>query len=280
MADGPCDLKGGEARTVVVVHDGETVQLDNGQEVRLIGALAPRGSDAAVGHDLWQPAQAAKSALEGLVLGKAVGIAQAGRTSDRYGRLLAHLFLREVGENGWVQGAMLKAGMARAYSLDGSTHCMDELLSHEQIARESMVGLWGEPIYQVKSTDDVDELLRARATFQIVEGRVIRATEVRGTLYVNFGEDTRQDFTIAARGQARRLMSSIGLDPTSLEGRRVRVRGWIERSGGPMIEIHHPHQIEILAEPLATEAPAAPTRKRTRGRPRSATTESEEAPKP
>ena len=98
-------------------------------------------------------------------------------------------------------------------------------------------------------------------------------------MYVNFGEDSRQDFTIAARGQARRLMSSLGLDPKSLEGRRVRVRGWIERSGGPMIEIHHPHQIEMLAEPLAAEAPAVPARKRTRARARSPAAESEETPR-
>ena len=78
MADGPCELKGGEARTVVVVHDGETVQLDDGQEVRLVGALTPRGSDAAVSLDLWLPAQAAKTEIEGLVLGKSVGIGAGG----------------------------------------------------------------------------------------------------------------------------------------------------------------------------------------------------------
>ena len=34
----------------------------------------------------------------------------------------------------------------------------------------------------------------------------------------------------------------------SYEGGRVRVRGWLKSFNGPMIEVTHPEQIEILKE--------------------------------
>ena len=37
-----CGLRDGEMRSVVRVVDGDTVVIDGGSEVRLIGALAPR----------------------------------------------------------------------------------------------------------------------------------------------------------------------------------------------------------------------------------------------
>ena len=38
----PCTLSPGPTATVARILDGETLQLDDGQQVRLIGALAPR----------------------------------------------------------------------------------------------------------------------------------------------------------------------------------------------------------------------------------------------
>ena len=45
-----------------------------------------------------------------------------------------------------------------------------------------------------------------------------------------------------------RTFRRAGVDPTSLEGRRVRVRGWLQSLNGPMIEVTHPEQIEVLEE--------------------------------
>jgi hypothetical protein len=52
------------------------------------------------------------------------------------------------------------------------------------------------------------------------------------------------------------MMASIsGRSP----GKRVRVRGWIEWRNGPMIEVSHAEQVEVLPSAPATgTAPAAP----------------------
>ena len=270
-----CAPEAGETRTVARVPDGETLILDGRAEVRLIGALAPRAWDAAAGAAEWPLAERARDTLERLVAGRSVRIAFAGRRTDRYGRLLAHVFAgaQPPGESAiWVQGEMLKQGLARAYALDGSTQCLAELLAHERTARDSAAGLWAEAAYAVRSAQDLAALLRASGTFQVVEGKVLAASEMRGTVFLNFGEDWRQDFTVSLRREARRQLASAGLQTKSLEGRIVRVRGWIVRRGGPLIELSHPAEIELIdggakkAEPEA-EARPPPRRRRPRAPP-------------
>jgi micrococcal nuclease len=243
-ASADCVLTPGPTRAVARVLDGETLALDDGTEVRLIGALSPRPLEAAADVSFWPPEREAIAELARLVLGRSIELAFVGRRTDRYGRLLAHAFVRSDTERIWVQAHMLRAGHARAYSVPGSAGCMDELLAHERIAREARKGLWDHAAYQIRPAERTRELLRWRSSFQIVEGRVLRVASVRGQVFLNFGEDWRDDFTASMR---RRLQSS-NLDFNALEGRRVRVRGWIERRAGPAIDIHHHSQIEIIED--------------------------------
>ena len=43
-----------------------------------------------------------------------------------------------------------------------------------------------------------------------------------------------------------KLFRRAGFDPRTLTGKRVRVRGWVEKRNGPQIEIADPDAIEIL----------------------------------
>ena len=243
-ASADCVLTPGPTRAVARVLDGETLSLDDGTEVRLIGALSPRPLEAAADVSFWSPEREAIAELTRVVLGRSVELAFAERRTDRYGRLLAHAFVRFDTERIWVQAHMLRAGHARTYSVPDSAACMDELMAHERFAREARKGLWDHAAYQIRSAERTRELLRWRSSFQIVEGRVLRVASVRGQVFLNFGEDWREDFTASVR---RRLQSS-NLDFNALEGRRVRVRGWIERRAGPAIDIHHHSQIEIIED--------------------------------
>jgi endonuclease YncB( thermonuclease family) len=264
-----CELDNGEARSVARIIDGETLLVDGGTEVRLIGALAPRAFDAASSTDGWPLAELARATLEKLVAGQAVSLVVAGRRVDRYGRLLAHVLVNAGSADQaplWVQGEMLKRGLARAYALDGSTRCLAELIAHESVARDKAAGLWAEPAYAVRGADDTTALMRLAGTFQVIEGTALRVGPVRGSLYVNFGEDWRQDFTLLIRDRAVRAAIASGLDAALLTGRRIRVRGWVERRGGPLIEVVHPAAIEVLADAAGAQASAAPTASRRRAR--------------
>ncbi len=243
-----CRVEATMVRTAVKVIDGETLVLDDGSEVRLVGAMSPRASDVAAEHATLPLEGRAKSELEALVLGKSVALAFDGRRSDRYGRLLAHVFMGAAPSRVWVQGHMLKRGLARVASMPGSVACLEALIVHERVAREAAAGLWSEAVYQIRSADRTAELLRYRSTYQIVEGRIASASERSGRIFLNFGQDWRNDFTAGLDAAAARLASASGLDVMGLGGRLVRVRGWIERRGGPYVAVHHPHQIELVAE--------------------------------
>ena len=72
---------------------------------------------------------------------------------------------------------------------------------------------------------------------------------MRGTIYLNFGDDRRQAFAVSLRRGDRGLLGSFADDPKALEGKLVRVRGWIERRHGPMIDLSTAGLIEVLDAP-------------------------------
>ena len=87
---------------------------------------------------------------------------------------------------------------------------------------------------------------------QLVEGKVLKAARIKGRVYLNFGDDWKTDFTVTIGVPARRMFREAGTDPLSLEGKRIRVRGWLKRYNGPMIAATHPEQIEVVANQDAT----------------------------
>ncbi|MCH7864353.1 MAG: thermonuclease family protein [Proteobacteria bacterium] len=239
-------LKPGPAATVAVIVDGDTVVLespvDGAIQVRLVGIQAPKLPLGRKGFPTWPLAAEAKQALAKLVLGKTVSLSFGGTEKDRHGRLLAHLH-RQDGD--WIQGRMLSLGMARVYSFPDNRARVAEMLALESSARKAGRGIWGHPFYAVIAPV---QAARAIGTFQLVRGRVIKAARVKGRVYLNFGDDWRTDFTVMLEAKARRLFRSAGLDPLALEGRWLRVRGWLKKWNGPMIEATHPEQIELLAD--------------------------------
>lgn len=254
-----CELQGGPTRAVVRIIDAETVQLDDNLEVRLIGALAPRAPDMRPDAQPWPLEQRAKAALRDLVLGRSVKLAYAGQRFDRYGRLLAHLFLDRGGERTWVQGALLSSGHARAYGLPGSFACMPELLAHERVARAARIGLWSHAAYATRRALRPRAILRRRNTYQIVEGRVTRVAPTKSRTYLNFGPDWRSDFTAGVDARVLRANPAWAKSLAALEGRRIEVRGWIEYRNGPFINVEDPSQIETMdgdAPASASQAPA------------------------
>jgi endonuclease YncB( thermonuclease family) len=252
----PCTgLVPGPSRTVVRVLDAETVTLDDGRQLRLIGALAPRALDADAEPGAWPMETAATEALRALVLGRSIELRLVDERTDRYGRLQAHAFLIEGGARRWVQGALLQQGLARAYVLAGHRACSDGLLAAEHSAREARRGLWAEAAYKVRSADNSAELMRYRTAFQIVEGTVVRVGLTSGSIYLNFDRNWRRGFSVSLRRDDSALLGAYADNPRGLEGRSVRVRGWIEqRRGAPVMDMSVGGLIELLETPTRSEA--------------------------
>jgi len=233
---------GGQA-VVAEIVDGDTVLLADGREVRLVGIQAPKLPLGRRNFRKWPLADQARSALEALTRGRTVSLHYGGRRVDRHGRQLAHLSL---GDGRWVQRNLLSQGLARVYSFPDNRALVAEMLAAERMARAAGRGIWSDGFYAIRSPLGLE---RDLGTFQLVEGRVAAAARVRGTTYLNFGADWRTDFTIVVRRQDRAAFDEAGIDLLALEGRSVRVRGWLDKRNGPMIAATHPEQLEILAHP-------------------------------
>ncbi|MFQ5764179.1 MAG: thermonuclease family protein [Rhodospirillales bacterium] len=231
---------------VAEVIDGDTVVVSapvmGATQIRLVGLQAPKLALGREGFRPWPLADDARRALANLVLGRRLALSFGGAERDRHGRLLAHL---HTADGLWVQGEMLARGMARVYSFPDNRARVAEMLALEAAARGAKRGIWGHPFYAVRAPED---LARLTGTFQLVEGRVLRAARVKGRVYLNYGEDWRTDFTVTMDAKAGRLFRKAGADPLAFGGRRLRVRGWIKQFNGPMIEATHPEQVEVLAD--------------------------------
>lgn len=227
---------------VVSVTDGDTLRLADGREVRLIGIQAPKLPLGRPNYPTWPLAGEAKTALERLALKRTVLLYFGGARIDRNGRTLAQL-VRDDGL--WLQAEMLRLGMARVYSFPDNRTGVTALLAIEAAARQARSGLWSNPFYAIRTPETLNGLA---GTYQLVEGMPLRVSDTKKALYLNFGQDWRQDFTVKLDATLLTHFLKSGVDLRRLEGKRVRVRGWLREAGGPLIDLTHPEQIERLED--------------------------------
>ena len=226
------------------VIDGRTFALDDGREIRLAGievAPLPGPQDAAAAPGGTE----ARDALATLVAGGEVVLKRAEIPSDRYGRVVAFVFVSHDGGERLVEAELVGAGQARVAARVGSRDCAAEPLRRENAARAAELGLWANSYYGLLNAANPADVLAERGRFGLVEGKVVSVRESGATIYVNFGRRWTEDFTVTILKRNARSFTAAGLEPGSLAGRRIRVRGWIEERGGPWIEAAHPEQIEL-----------------------------------
>jgi endonuclease YncB( thermonuclease family) len=229
---------------VAKILDGRNIILDDGRTVRLAGLeVPPMPAPGESGTPAI--AAAARTALDGLLVGQTVRLHQAMPQTDRYGRLLAHVYVTRDGSDRAVAHELLAQGLARVTAHVGNPACAAELLSRERVARAAKLGLWADPYYGLVGAESGAELLAGRGRFTVAEGRVVSVRASGGIIYVNFGRRWSQALTVTILKRHERIFTDAGLRPQALENRRVRVRGWVDERNGPRIEASHPEQIEI-----------------------------------
>ncbi|MFM2042947.1 MAG: hypothetical protein RLY86_1523 [Pseudomonadota bacterium] len=223
---------------VATVQDALTLTLDDGRTVRLTGLTGPAADgNAADGGEGMQ-------ILASLVRGERVLLYFAGRAQDRYGRVLAHLVRERDGL--WVQGELLRRGLARMETWADARGAAAALRRAEREGRSAGAGLWGAPDGQPRDAGrSPRDWVADFGRFHLVRGKVLTATKARDRVYLNFGGEWRSDFTVEIENRDLRLFDGA-LDPLKLAGKVVEVRGWVEEAGGPAIRVTHPEQIEVM----------------------------------
>lgn len=236
-----CLVPAGEA-TVVAVPSAEAVALDDGRVLRLADI---RAADA----------DAMRAALAELV-GDRVSVAEVvpGRV-DRWGRRggdATPLLHADVAPKDTARGlriAIVSRGLALVDPVDMSGACLAELFGAERAAEADRRGVWRTPPILPAAAEG---LAKGLGRYVLVDGTVASVGETGETVYLNFGENWRTDFTALI---SRRDASAWGFDAPALSGKRVRVRGVLEAWNGGLIRIEHPAQVDgPRAEPRVGDA--------------------------
>jgi micrococcal nuclease len=221
---------------VAAVADGGTLTLYDGQTVRLAAIEVPLPPLGHAADTPWSWADAAKDKLAALLEGHETTVRGAAAAPDRYGRLVAEI-VRDDGL--WLEAALVEQGAVRVETTPDTAALAPALLKREAAARRQGLGLWQARFYAVRTPA---ELEHESGSFQIVE-TVIRKVENRhGIVWLDLGNDA----SARLERPARKAFEMAGLDPRTLAGSAVRLRGWVEWQGRPVLELTHPEALEKL----------------------------------
>ena len=225
---------------VARILDGETLQLADGRILRLVDIdVPPRSSTAA----------AAKTALAGLIDGQRLVLKFAGNPQDRRGRVLAELFAGDL----WVQGELLRRGLARVAGTAVSRAGITEMLALERQARRYRRGLWADADGTIVPAAEAG---RHAGGFALVSGRVEGSASNAQGVVLYLGADRRDALALTFAPDVVRLCRDAGLNPAALEGEMILTRGYIDDARQPRIAVTFPEQIELLR--AHTKKKAAP----------------------
>ena len=126
-------------RRVERVVDGDTVVLDGGEKVRLVGINTPESVDPR--RPVQWYGKEASAFTTALLQGKRVRMEQDVEKTDRYGRTLGYLSLED---GTFVNLRLVEEGYAFAYPFPPNVAHEEEFRDAERRAREKGLGLWSD----------------------------------------------------------------------------------------------------------------------------------------
>jgi len=208
------------------VYDGDTLKLDNGEKVRLLGINTPEVGGGRKPEEAG--GQRAREWLKAKLEGRRVRLEQDVEARDHYQRMLAHVFL-EDGTH--LNLALVEQGLAATDIHPPNLKYSEALGQAERRAERENKGLWALPEYRVKPVETLD----AAALFgwQRVVGKV-EALDVTKRQY-------RLRFAGGFEAHIPKASAHLFPELKSYLGQTLELRGWVSRNGeGYTMTIRHP----------------------------------------
>ncbi len=251
------DLKHTKSGRIDKIIDGLTLLLKDGTIVRLASLDIPD-------FHVWEDAPHAQAALELLESllpeGKEIMLyqtrsAKKGRV-NRMKHALAHVVIKPPKTSKleklppiWVNGTLLENGLARVYNAPNAPEMAAQMYTLEQKARHAKLGMWEDGSrYRIFNANDIDDIDEDRGQLLLLEGIVTKAASVKNNIYLNFGKNWKTDFTIMVKPALRKKLAREGRDPLSMQGQKLRVRGYLRNYNGPLIELEDSLHLESITE--------------------------------
>lgn len=225
---------------VTDVLDGVTIELNDKTKVRLSGIWVPWESQNEPGDTVKKAATLLKKVAQDRFVRLYQTKNETIGRSNRLGQALAQV---ERDDGLWLQGVLLYAGLATVMTSESNPELSGLMYMLEADARKRKAGLWADARYDVLPPEDAKAFVNE---YRIVEGKVFSTALRNNTFYINFSRDWKTDFTVSVPSDKRLAFSKEGINLMGLNGKMIRVRGWVRNYNGPLIEISHPQQIEVL----------------------------------
>lgn len=218
--------------------------LADGRRVKVAGLDPPRPTPDAPDLD-----ETTARRLKDWLAGRDALFVPLYKAPDRWGRIVAEAYAPAGAATGpaSVAGAALEAGLARFEAGEASRRCRAYLLGREGAARAAGLGVWADPYYAVLAPGDRAAFAERAGTTAIVEGEVVDVETSDYRVALLFGERRGRDFSVSIERRDLKRFAAAGLDPATLKGGKVRVRGVLDLRFGPRIEIERPEEIELIA---------------------------------
>lgn len=211
------------------VHDGDTLRLNDGRNVRLIGIDTP---ELARKNQAEQPLAAEARAALSRIISQAnysINLQFGPERADRYQRTLAHIYLAD-GRN--VQAMLIADGLATAYTTPPNSRHSECYRALEQQAIANRTGIWALQNFQLKSVAD---LTTNDKGFRRVQGTVTEQYTGKK------GEWLIIDKQLRIRIDARDIDNFKQIKLQDLVGKGVRLHGWLHpRKTGFFMALRHP----------------------------------------
>jgi endonuclease YncB( thermonuclease family) len=225
----PATLSQRYKNKVAYVYDGDTIKLENGEKIRLLGIDTP---EVASHYQKATPGgNAAKKWLTKRLDGADVYLEYDQQQRDKYKRLLAHVFL-ENGEH--INATLVKEGLAIVNLFPPNLRYKDELLAAQQMAQQQQLGMWAMKRYQLTSVDKV----RKVSGWKRYQGVVQSIKNNPKTIRLIFSEK------LSAKIYKENLY--LFPDIESYIGQSVEIRGWLSGKRAPFsILVRHPSALII-----------------------------------
>ena len=132
-------VKDGHDYHVTRVIDGDTVVLNSGERLRYIGIDTPELRHR--NKNIRQMAEIARKYNEDLVLGQGIMLEYDAEVRDKYGRLLAYVFLKD---GTFVNAELIQRGYALIMTIPPNVTYAELFLRLQQEAREARRGFWSD----------------------------------------------------------------------------------------------------------------------------------------
>lgn len=219
--------------SIKAVYDGDTVVLEDGRRIRLLGINTPevqhRGNPAEAGGE------AAKAWLQAKLQHSRVRLETDAEKIDNYGRTLAHLFTEQKEH---INLALVQAGLATTSIYPPNLRYADSLLAAEKRAEQAHLGVWQRPEYAPRPIAALNAESHSGWARWVGQVRQIRHTPK--SVYLVFSD----------RFEARieRQWLKLFPDINGYQGKTLEVRGWLNKNKQHFsLLLRHPAALRVLA---------------------------------